>query len=129
MKSRLVPRTDDVRLRIARHTPELDFTPPLPAEGKTLSDRFEDFDCNNPHVFANLRILAETHGRRGERISVKLLFEELRNLYRISTTFSENGGEYALDNSFTSFYARKLREVLPLEYASKIEIRKQRVIL
>ncbi|MEL7555686.1 MAG: hypothetical protein AAGU26_05875 [bacterium] len=129
MRSRLVPRIDDVHLRIARHTPELDFSPPLPAEGKTLSDRFDDFDRNNPHVFANLQILAETHGRRGERISVKLLFEELRNLYRISTRFSKQGGEYALDNSFTSFYARKLRDVLPSEYAEKIEIRKQRVIL
>ena len=123
MRSRLIPRLDEAKKEADRMTPEFDFSPPLPAEGKTISERFEDFDRKNPHVFANLRILAESHGRRGERISVKLLFEELRNLYRIST----RGEEYALNNNYTSFYARLLAKALPPEYARKIEMRRQRV--
>lgn len=107
----------------ARHTPEFDFTPPLPPEGETPAERFQNFHAKNPHIFENLRNLAEYHAGRGERISVKLLFEEMRNIYRMST----NGdGEYAINNNYTSFYARMLIERCP-HLAGKIEIRKQRV--
>jgi hypothetical protein len=106
-----------------RMTPPLNFAPPLPPEGLTWQERFEDFDQKNPHVLANLRILAEAHVRRGERISMKMLFEELRNLYRIT---ARGDGEYGLNNNWTSFYARRLVEVAP-EFSDKIEMRKQRV--
>jgi len=107
----------------AKHTPEFDFTPPLPPEGATASERFENFHEKNPHIFENLRNLAEYHAKRGERISVKLLFEEMRNIYRMGT----NGdGEYAINNNYTSFYARMLIDRCP-HLAGRIEIRKQRV--
>ena len=46
----------------AKHTPEFDFTPPLPPEGATASERFENFHQKNPHIFENLRNLAEYEG-------------------------------------------------------------------
>jgi len=115
------------RMRIAdRMTPQFDFTPPLPPEGVTMQERFEDFDRINPHVLANIRILAEAHSRRGERLSMKMLFEELRNLYRI-TAKAKGDSDYGLNNNWTSFYARRLIEVAP-EFKDKLELRKQRVL-
>jgi hypothetical protein len=105
-------------------TPQFNFTPPLPPEGITMQERFEDFDQKNPHVLANIRILAEAHVRRGERLSMKMLFEELRNLYRIT---AKGDSDYGLNNNWTSFYSRRLIEVAP-EFEGKLELRKQRVI-
>lgn len=107
--------------RQARHTPELDFTPPLPAEGKTIEERFRDFDSKNPQVFMNILVLARARVRAGRRLSMKGIFEDLREAWQKVDTKSD----YRLDNTWTSFYSRKLTREYP-EFIGLIEQRKNK---
>ena len=102
--------------------PALDFNPPQPANLElTLEARFKAFHQANPHILAELRRLAHGHVARGaRRISVKLLFEELRT--RCPATAGEDG--YKLNNVFTPFYARILAAEPTL--AGRIELRQRK---
>lgn len=130
MRSMLVPRGDDHRRRVARHTQELDFTPPLPAEGKFPEERFLDYDEKNPQVFENIVTLAFKRLREDDWVGMKDVFEEIRRKYRKHTISPEypNGRKYNLDNNWTPFYSRKLTVKYP-QFIGHIEQRNQRVTL
>lgn len=122
MRSMLVPRKDDHLRRVARHTRQLDFTPPLPAEGRFPEERFLDFHRKNPQVFRNIVTLARARVRAQERLSMKGIFEDLRKEWAKVHKVTD----YGLDNNWTPFYSRILTRDYP-EFAGKIEQRKQRV--
>lgn len=87
--------------------PPLDFDPPQPAVGAlTIEERFMRFHAANPHVYAALRNLALAEAERGaQRISPKLLFEQLR---AGGVATAQGDDCYRLNNVFTSRYARLL---------------------
>lgn len=79
------------------------------SKDKTIDEAFEEFHGANPHVFRNLQMLAFQALRAGrKKIGIKFLFERLRWEYMVKTNRPEN--EYALNNNFTSRYARLLME-------------------
>lgn len=87
--------------------PALEFEPAQPAEGElTIEARFAEFHRSNPHVYHLLRDLALAKAAQGaQRISPKLLFEELR----AGGVPTANGADpYQLNNIYTSRYARLL---------------------
>lgn len=100
----------EVLRQAAKFTPELDFTPPLPPEGKTRRERFDYFDTKNPQVYENIVKLAFERLAEDGRVGMKDIFEEIRRKYRKHTISAEypRGRRYNLDNSFTPYYSRKL---------------------
>lgn len=94
------------------------------SSGLTIEEAFEEFHRNNPHVYRNLRYLALKAVRAGRRkIGMKLLFERLRWEYFLDTKREE--GDFALNNNFTSRYARLLMQNEP-ELAGRFETRELR---
>lgn len=87
---------------------DLDLAPIIPANSSlSIEDAFIEFHANNPHVYRNLRFLALQAVRAGrKKLGVKFLFERLRWEYFLNTKREE--GEFALNNNFTSRYARML---------------------
>ena len=75
----------------------------LPAPQETIEQRFEAFRAANPYVEVRLRELALQEKHAGNFCSISFLFDELRR-ERLATT----GKKYVLDNSFASYYARRL---------------------
>jgi len=108
--------------------PLLDLAPITPVapgadEVLTADEFFERFDEKNPQVYRALRDLALPLVRAGhKKIGVKMLWEELRYRYFIATT---DAGEYGLNNSLTSRYARLLVEREP-ELKHAFELRELR---
>jgi hypothetical protein len=91
------------------------------AKRPTLEARFELFNRENPHVLDQMLALARIKLSVGaKRIGVKALWEELRDYIRVHKL-----GEYKLDNSLTSLYARKLIEIEPA-LAGVIETRQRK---
>ena len=125
MKITITTRAEAMR-NAARYTRELDFTPPLPPEGKTKQERFEDFDRKNPQVFENLETIIYTKIRQHKRPSMKGAIEDLREDFANATVSEEfpNGKNYKYDNTFTAFYNHKMIEVHP-ELAGYLEQRIQ----
>ena len=79
-------------------------------EGETIQQAFDAFHKANPHVYRLLVRLARqsvNNGRR--RISIKRLFEVLRENYSVHTT----GEDFKLNNNFHSRYARLISENEP----------------
>lgn len=114
--------------RASKFTPELDFTPPLPPEGKTKGERFSDFDAKNPQVYENIVKLAFERLAEDGRVGMKDIFEEIRRKYRKHTVSAEHpkGRRYNLDNSYTPYYSRKLTKEY-LIFAGHIEQRSSKV--
>lgn len=79
-------------------------------QGATLEERFEAFHAANPGVYSALaRMVREELDAGLTRVSVKALFEVLRRDLRL-----RSGTEgWALNNSYTAFYARLLIERNP----------------
>ncbi|WP_372407383.1 hypothetical protein [Streptomyces luteireticuli] len=86
--------------------------------------RFDAFHSDHPWVLDALEGLAAEWVASGRgRIGVKALFEQLR-----WDGLAEAGERpFRLDNSFTSHYARILRELHP-EWADLIEVRRLRSV-
>jgi len=79
---------------------------------KTIDDQFEEFHAANPHVYRNLVKLArEAHSQGCKKIGMKFLIERLRWEYMVKT--SHNTSEYAINNNFTSRYARLIMDTCP----------------
>ncbi|MGV3518184.1 hypothetical protein [Luteitalea sp.] len=72
---------------------------------RTLEQRARAFDQANPHVFEKLLAIArEARDAGATKIGIKLLFERLRWVSRVET----RDDLYRLNNSYTSYYARRL---------------------
>lgn len=126
MKSYFLSKAESFRMA-AKATPELDFSPPLPAEGKTKQERFDDYDAKNPQVLKNIVIVMRQRIEDGERPSVKDAFETLRRKYAVHTRSEENpkGKRYNLNNNLAAFYNHKIPKLYP-EFIGVLEQRKQR---
>lgn len=94
-----------------------------PTEDKSLSieERAKVFHEANPQVLEAMRRIARQRVKNGAtRIGVKSLWEELRETLRVQKV-----GEYKLNNTFTSIYARMLLDIEP-ELRTFIELRKRK---
>lgn len=81
-----------------------------PDHAATIQERFEAFERANPWVLTSLIRLADSYRRRGaRRIGIKHLIEVLRWEFHKAT----EGDEFKLNNSFTSRYARAIRQARP----------------
>ena len=88
------------------------FTNLAPQRGETIEERFLEFHALNPHVYRNLVSLARRLKASGQRrTSMKFLIERLRWEYIEKT--NRSGDEYAINNDYTSRYARLLMDTCP----------------
>jgi hypothetical protein len=96
------------------------------SKGKTIDEAFDEFHQANPHILRNLQMLAfqAVHAGR-KKIGIKFLFERLRWEYIVKTNRPAN--EYALNNNFTSRYARLLMETYP-DLAGVFETREMKSV-
>jgi hypothetical protein len=79
----------------------------VPTQGRPIVEAFEEFHEKNPHIYANLKLLANQAYNAGRRrIGMKFLFERLRWEYMMGVEDPVN--IFRLNNSFTALYARKL---------------------
>jgi hypothetical protein len=95
--------------------PELDFRPldvtKRPKGGKlgTADARFAAFHAANPHVYENLKVLALSAKRSGQKKgSVRHFYEVLRYSVLVTT-----GDTWKLNNDFTPIYSRMIQENVP----------------
>jgi len=89
------------------------FAPISSNEGKTIQERFEVFNRNNPWVYRKLCDLAMMLKYKGhDRIGIKMLFEVLRWEFYMQITKTD-ASEWKLNNNYTSRYARLLMEQEP----------------
>lgn len=84
---------------------------PFDAAGGTPWERRAiAFDVANPHVCFELVKLARKARRHGlRRVSIKLLFEQLRWEHALKT----KGDRFKLNNAFSSWYARAIERRYP----------------
>jgi hypothetical protein len=79
----------------------------IPTKDRPIQDAFEEFHEKNPHIYANLKLLSTQAYNAGRRhIGMKFFFERLRWEYMMGIEDPVN--VFKLNNSYTSFYARKL---------------------
>lgn len=72
---------------------------------RSIDEAFAAFHAENPHVYAELKMLAMRARRRGaSRIGIGMLFEVLR--WR--RTLRTDGEDFKLNNNYRSRYARML---------------------
>lgn len=77
---------------------------------KNLSNGFEQFHANNPHVYLELVELTRegiTNGR--SRIGISMLF----NLLRWNNPLTTEGEPFKLNNNYQPFYSRLIEERNP----------------
>lgn len=87
----------------------------------TIAERFNQFHFDNPQVFEYIVKLTQEQYRRGkEKFGLKALWEQIR--WHIALGDIRIRGEYMLNNSFTSRYARLLVEKYPA-YRGLFELR------
>jgi len=85
---------------------DFDFTPIVAEQDRcSLSDRFERFHSNNPHVYRNLVQLARQfrEKRPDAIIGIQMLFEVLRWNYWINVDSDE---QFKFPNAFAAGYSR-----------------------
>lgn len=89
--------------------------------GKTIEDAFKAFHEANPHVYALLVDLARRAKKRGKTlVGMKMLYEVARWHFYLNANTDE---DYALNNNFTSRYARLIQDQEP-DLADFFETRK-----
>jgi hypothetical protein len=94
----------------------------LSFDASTIQERFEQFHADNPHVYADLVMLARRAQRRGNsRIGIGMLFE----LVRWRRGYVSTGTGFLLNNNFRSRYARLISEQEP-DLAGMFETRELR---
>jgi hypothetical protein len=75
-------------------------------DARTIQERFEEFDRNNPEVYEMLVRYANDMHRRGRtRIGISLLWERMR--WEVYLTTDDPDG-FKLNNDYRSRYARKI---------------------
>jgi hypothetical protein len=73
---------------------------------KTIQERFERFDRENPHVYPHLvRLAQQAHHRHASRIGIRMLWEVMR--WEIFMRTSDPSG-LKLNDHYHSRYVRKL---------------------
>lgn len=78
----------------------------IPLDLKSSLDlKFDRFHSDNPHVYEILRDLALQAKNAGQRVGIGCLWEVLRWKMLVDVKYT---GEYKLNNSFRSRYARML---------------------
>lgn len=76
-----------------------------------ITESFEKFHADNPHVYERLRSLALELVEKGhDHYSIKGLFEVLRWEYALTT----RGSNFKLNNNYTALYARMLMDNEPI---------------
>lgn len=94
------------QLDLASWSPVVAHEPHAKTTRPSIEERFRAFHAANPHVLEEMLRLARQHVDEGaKRIGAKQLWEELRLSIRVRKL-----GEYRLDNSLTSLYARAICE-------------------
>lgn len=92
-----------------------------PRGGKTIEEAFLAFHEANPHVYELLVSLARKAKARGRsRIGMKMLYEVARWHFYLN---AKSEDEYALNNNYTSRYARLMQDREP-DLADMFETRK-----
>lgn len=88
----------------------------------TIEERFADYHAANPHVYAEMvRLAREAKASGRVRVGAKELAEVCRWQLRLRT----KGGDYAVNNTFVSRYARLIQEQEP-DLAGLFEVRRKR---
>jgi len=86
----------------------------------TIREAFDRFHAQNPHVYAEIVMLARRARRSGaERIGIGMLFEVLRWRHTLRT----GGDDFKLNNNYRSYYARVIMAKEP-DLAGMFELRK-----
>jgi hypothetical protein len=86
----------------------------------SLQERFQEFDRAHPDVYALFKRLAiELRSAGRDHYGAKGIMEVVRFNYQTSSA----GGEFKINNSFTSRYVRKLVYEMP-EFAGFFETRR-----
>ena len=87
-----------------------------------LDLEFLQFQRDNPSVYPQFRLLAVKLKAKGiDRWGAKAIWEVLR--YEMALKSVTTGEKYALNNNFTSRFARKLMDEEPEEFAGFFETR------
>lgn len=93
-----------------------------PTRAEQLDAEFIQFQRDNPTVFPQFRMLAVKLKAKGiNRWGAKAIWEVLR--YEMALKSVTSGEKYALNNNFTSRFARKLMDEEPEEFAGFFETR------
>ena len=93
---------------------QLELFPNLPITtiSSSIDEQFLQFHEANPHVYRNLvRLAREAKSQGCKKLGMKFLFERLRWEYILKTKHSAS--EYAINNNFTSRYARMIMDDCP----------------
>ena len=87
-----------------------------------LDHRFEEYDFNNPQIFATFKRFAfEVMAAGHKHFGAKAIFERMRWYF----TVEARGDQFKLNNSFVSRYARKLIRECP-QFSTFFETRELR---
>ena len=87
-----------------------------------LDAECDRFIAENPHIWRQFRLLAVKLKAKGiERWGAKAIWEVLR--FELALKAQTTGEKYALNNNYTSRFARKLMEEEPEEFAGFFETR------
>ena len=93
-----------------------------PTRAEQLDSEFIQFLRDNPTVYPKFRLLAVKLKAKGiDRWGAKAIWEVLR--YEMALKSVTSGEKYALNNNFTSRFARKLMIEEPDEFAGFFETR------
>ena len=93
-----------------------------PTRAQQLDQEFVQFQRDNPSVYPKFRMLAVKLKAKGiDRWGAKAIWEVLR--YELALKSVTSGEKYALNNNFTSRFARKLMDEEPEEFAGFFETR------
>jgi len=97
---------------------------PVGKKRGTIPQRFSEFHKLNAHVYVALVMLAREYREHTGRthVGIKMLWEKLRYEFGIRTS---GDSDYALNNDFTSYYARLIAEQEP-DLADAFEFRRLR---
>lgn len=92
---------------------QLELFPNLPVvSGNSIDEQFMEFHVANPHVYRNLvRLAREAKSQGCKKIGMKFLIERLRWEYIVKTNHAAS--EYAINNNYTSRYARMIMDTCP----------------
>lgn len=94
----------------------------IPNRAEQLDAEVVQFMRDNPTVYPKFRMLAVKLKAKGiDRWGAKAIWEVLR--YEMALKSVTTGEKYALNNNFTSRFARKLMDEEPDEFAGFFETR------
>lgn len=103
----MIEQLDDFSAQLSLELEDFYTASTVSGVGATITERFESFHTQNPHVYKAIVLLARKLVRRGQtRLSMKCIYEFLRMKKMLYTTDSK----FKLNNDYTSMYARLIDE-------------------